>query len=237
MGKSRWFFSFSGVILLVGAIAIATLGINFGIDFESGTRITTPLEQAGERGRRARRRSRRSATATRRSRRSTTRSWATNVVQISVPQLDPSEVDEVEQALDDDFGVAADDFSASSIGPTFGEQIARTALIAVIASLLLISIYIGFRFEFKFAVPVLIALAHDLLITARRVRPVRPGGDDVDGRGAAHHHGLLALRHGHRVRPNTRERAAHAARDLLADRQPLDVRGVHPIAGHQLRAC
>ena len=36
----------------------------------------------------------------------------------------------------------------------------------MIASLLLISLYIGFRFEWKFAVPVLIALAHDLLITA-----------------------------------------------------------------------
>ena len=46
MGKSRWFFSFSGAILAVGAIAIASLGLNFGIDFESGTRITTPLEQA-----------------------------------------------------------------------------------------------------------------------------------------------------------------------------------------------
>ena len=75
-------------------------------------------------------------------------------------------MNEVEQALDEDYGVAVDDFSSTSIGPTFGEQIARTALIAVIASLLLISIYIGFRFEFKFAVPVLIALAHDLLITS-----------------------------------------------------------------------
>ena len=54
----------------------------------------------------------------------------------------------------------------SSIGPTFGAQIARTAVIAIIASLLLISIYIGLRFESKFAVPVLIALVHDLLITA-----------------------------------------------------------------------
>jgi SecD/SecF fusion protein len=72
----------------------------------------------------------------------------------------------VERALDGRFGVARENFSASSIGPTFGQEIARTALIAVIASLILISIYIGLRFEFKFAVPVLIALAHDLLITA-----------------------------------------------------------------------
>jgi SecD/SecF fusion protein len=88
-----------------------------------------------------------------------------NVRQISVPELEPAQVDDVRQTLDEEFGVNAGDFSSSSIGPTFGEQIARTALLAVIASLILIAIYIGFRFEFKFAVPVLIALAHDLLIT------------------------------------------------------------------------
>ncbi|HZG49743.1 MAG TPA: protein translocase subunit SecD, partial [Thermoleophilaceae bacterium] len=165
MGKSRWFFSASGVILAIGALAIAGLGINFGIDFESGTRITTPLEQR----------------ASVDDVRSTLEplgygdakiqavedpELGDNVVQIAVSQLDPAEVTEVEQALDADFGVAGDEFSAQSIGPTFGEQIARTAVLAVFASLLLISLYIGFRFEFKFAVPVLIALAHDLLITA-----------------------------------------------------------------------
>jgi SecD/SecF fusion protein len=165
MGNSRWFFSFSGVILAVGAIAIASLGINFGIDFESGTRITAPLQQA----------------ASVDEVRSTLEplgyedaevqavddpELGDNVVQVEVAQLDPGEVDEVEQALDADYGVASADFSAQSVGPTFGEQIARTAVLAVIASLLLISLYIGFRFEWKFAVPVLIALGHDLLITA-----------------------------------------------------------------------
>ena len=89
-----------------------------------------------------------------------------HVVQIATGTLQPPKVQQVQQALDDRFGVRVGNFSSSSIGPTFGEQIARTALIAVIASLLLISLYIGFRFEWKFAVPVLIALAHDLLITA-----------------------------------------------------------------------
>ncbi len=45
MGASKWFFSASGVILLVCALAIGGKGLNFGIDFESGTRITTALEQ------------------------------------------------------------------------------------------------------------------------------------------------------------------------------------------------
>ena len=165
MGNARWFFSFSGAILAVGAIAIATLGLNFGIDFESGTRMTTPLERPA------------SVDDVRQTleplgygdakiQEVDDPELGDNVVQIAVPQLDPAQVNEVEQALDADFGVAGDEFSATSVGPTFGEQIARTATLAVIASLLLISLYIGFRFEFKFAIPVLIALAHDLLITA-----------------------------------------------------------------------
>ncbi len=43
---------------------------------------------------------------------------------------------------------------------------ANSAIIAIIASLLVISAYIALRFEWKYAVPVLIALMHDLLITA-----------------------------------------------------------------------
>ena len=165
MGNSRWFFSFSGVILVIGALAIAGLGINFGIDFESGTRITAPLQKAA------------TVDQVRNTLSPLGYSDASiqsvqdpelgdHVVQIEVRQLEPNEVQKVERALDDDYGVAVADFSANSVGPTFGQQIARTAVIAVIASLLLISIYIGFRFEWKFAVPVLIALAHDLLITA-----------------------------------------------------------------------
>ena len=44
MGNSRWFFTLSGTILLVGAIAIGGRGINFGIDFVSGTQITVSLK-------------------------------------------------------------------------------------------------------------------------------------------------------------------------------------------------
>jgi SecD/SecF fusion protein len=52
------------------------------------------------------------------------------------------------------------------VGAVFGKTIIKSAVIAILASLLLISIYVALRFEWKFAVPVLIALAHDLLITA-----------------------------------------------------------------------
>ena len=53
-----------------------------------------------------------------------------------------------------------------SIGPSFGETVANSAVLAVIVSLLVISIFITLRFEWKIAVPVLIALMHDILIVA-----------------------------------------------------------------------
>ena len=165
MGNARWFFSLSGAILAVGAIAISTLGINFGIDFESGTRITAPLQRAA------------SVDQVRNTlsplgygdaeiQEVKDPELGQHVVQIQVSQLEPAQVTKVQNALNDDYGVATKDFVSNSVGPTFGAQIARTAVIAVVASLLLIAVYIGFRFEWKFAVPVMIALAHDLLITA-----------------------------------------------------------------------
>ena len=164
MGASKWFFSVSGVILLVGALAIAGKGINFGIDFESGTRITAPLARSA------------SVEDVRNALDSQGLGDAKiqtvdnpelgkNVVQISTDTLAPKDVGEVNSALDDRFGLA-DDPNVESIGPTFGESVANSALIAIIASLLVISIYIALRFEWKYAVPVLIALMHDILITA-----------------------------------------------------------------------
>ena len=164
MGASKWFFSMSGVILLVGALAIAGKGLNFGIDFESGTRITAPLTRSasvedvrnalGSQG-----------LGDAKIQTVDNPELGKNVVQISTDTLAPKDVGEVNKTLDDRFGLA-DDPNVESIGPTFGESVANSALIAIIASLLVISIYIALRFEWKYAVPVLIALMHDILITA-----------------------------------------------------------------------
>jgi SecD/SecF fusion protein len=51
------------------------------------------------------------------------------------------------------------------VSSSFSSQIARAAILAVIVSLLLIAGYIWLRFDWKYAVPVLVALAHDIVIT------------------------------------------------------------------------
>jgi SecD/SecF fusion protein len=86
-----------------------------------------------------------------------------NLVQISSGS-GPDKIADAQNAIEQEFGFA-DDPTTESIGPTFGQTVARSALIAIIASLTVISVYIALRFEWKVAVPVLIALMHDVLIT------------------------------------------------------------------------
>jgi SecD/SecF fusion protein len=163
MGASRWFFTLSGVILLVGALAIGGKGLNLGIDFKSGTRIQTAFVKPVSEGQVASAMSS-AGYGNAKVQRITNKSVGGTGYQISTKTLRPATVQQVRTALEGKFGVR--NFSSTSIGPTFGKTIAHSAIIAIIASLLVISAYIALRFEWKYAVPVLIALMHDLLITA-----------------------------------------------------------------------
>jgi SecD/SecF fusion protein len=165
MGASRYFFTMSGVILLVGALAVGGRGLNLGIDFTSGTRITTSLQQPATI---AQVRSVMSANGAINPvvQKITNKGLGPHVFQISSKELRPGRVGAVKTALESRFGIRNNDFDSSSVGPTFGRTIANSAIIAIIASLLVISAYVALRFEWKFAVPVLIALMHDILITS-----------------------------------------------------------------------
>jgi SecD/SecF fusion protein len=165
MGKAKWFFSMSGTILLIGALAIAGKGINFGIDFDGGTRITASLQKP----------------ATVEQVRNTlsplglgpgaqiqtlsNKELGPHVVQISTKQLGPARIDQAEALLRQAYGFRGEP-NEDSIGPSFGKTVERSATLAIIVSLIVISIYIALRFEWKFAVPVLIALMHDILIVS-----------------------------------------------------------------------
>jgi SecD/SecF fusion protein len=164
MGSSRWFFTLSGTILLIGALAIGGKGINFGIDFKSGTRIQTSFERPVTESQI------RSALASdgfagAQVQKFTSKGIGGTGYQISLKKLTPERLARVRGDLESKLGARRDTFSANSIGPTFGSTVANEAIIAIFASLLVISVYIAWRFEWKYAVPVLIALMHDLLIT------------------------------------------------------------------------
>jgi SecD/SecF fusion protein len=166
MGASRYFFSLSGCILLIGALAIGGRGLNLGIDFTSGTQARVGLvkpatqqqvlsfvQSIGAHNASVQKISGKSVGA--------------NTFQIDFNKYKGTR-DSFVSALQSRFGVQQNgaDINYTSVGPTFGATVAHSAIVAIIASLIVISLYIALRFEWKFAVPVLIALMHDLLITS-----------------------------------------------------------------------
>ena len=164
MGASKWFFSLSGAILLVGALAVGINGLNLGIDFTSGTRLVAELPtQATEQ-------QVRDTIAPLGFGKAKIQKLSGNefkgqaAFQISTDTVKADERASIEGALNKQFGNGT--YSFETIGPTFGKTVADSAIIAIIASLIVISAYIALRFEWRYAVPVLVALMHDLLITA-----------------------------------------------------------------------
>jgi len=164
MGASRYFFSMSGVILLVGAMAIGGKGLNLGIDFTSGTRITASLVKPATDSQ-VRSVVSAAGAPSPQVQRITNNALGPYVFQISAKQLQPNKLGQVRGALQSNFGLRSPP-DETSVGPTFGRTVANSAVVAIIASLIVISAYVALRFEWKFAIPVLIALMHDLLITS-----------------------------------------------------------------------
>ena len=165
---SRWFFSFSGALLLAGALSFAVAGFNFGIDFESGTRITVgldkpateaevkrTLEEGGIKG---------AAEATVTTIQS--QELGSNAFRIQGAEIEPEAATASQTVLEKAYGIVPGGFDNTTVGPTFGQQVATSAAWAVLLSLLVICGYVAVRFEPKYSVPVIIALIHDILITA-----------------------------------------------------------------------
>ncbi|MGA6946864.1 MAG: protein translocase subunit SecF, partial [Solirubrobacterales bacterium] len=153
----------SGVILLIGTTSFATKQLNLGIDFKGGSRITVGLQKS----------------ATVDDVRSVVESAGINDAEITKAhnkqlgtntfeidsKAQPEEVQGIQPALQSKYGIVPNGFNATTVGPTFGQQVARSAIEAIIFSLLVIFAYVAFRFEPKYAVPVIIAVIHDILIT------------------------------------------------------------------------
>lgn len=70
-------------------------------------------------------------------------------------------VKQIKEMLDNDFTFER----IESVGPQVGDELKLSGILASVFAMLAISLYIWFRFEWKFAVGALVGLFHDLLIT------------------------------------------------------------------------
>ncbi|MFY9487944.1 MAG: protein translocase subunit SecD [Solirubrobacterales bacterium] len=169
IGKSRWFFSVSGLILVIGSLAVAGSGLNLGIDFTGGSRVTVGLEKPANETQVREIFTTINAENSKIQRITGDPALGPNAFQISSEDIGPEDLATLRTGFEDEFGLRGTGgdarFEVQSVGPTFGSVVARSAIVAIIFSLIVIGAYVSLRFSPKFAVPILIALSHDILIT------------------------------------------------------------------------
>ncbi len=172
-GHKMWWFALSGVVILIGLGSLFVRGggnplqgLNYGLEFRSGTRITVELvkdadvaavravvakqdvgsaviqEAETEEGRRA--------------------------FQIQVEPLSTAQEQGLRDALQDRFGIAQGEagpaYASETVGPTFGRDVVTASWEAGLLALIVILIYVSLRFEWKFAIAAIAAEVHDVAV-------------------------------------------------------------------------
>ncbi len=164
VGRRNFWFAISAVVLLVGFVSLGIRGLNLGIDFEGGTQVSfkTPETMTVEEVRsEAERLGVGSAVVQGTGAESDGGYTAFRIQTESLASDDQTAFQRGIQTELDATSVGVKNVSAS-----FSDQILRRALLAIVVSLALIVAYIAIRFKgWRFAVPVLVALVHDIFIT------------------------------------------------------------------------
>ncbi len=62
-------------------------------------------------------------------------------------------------------GAKTTDVSISTVGPTWGGEVSRKALTALLVFFVVLALYLSIRFEFKMAMAALVAVMHDIVFT------------------------------------------------------------------------
>ena len=155
----RWFIvSAAALLLCLGSLAVRNL--NLGIDFTGGISITSPNPAGADIG------AVRTALG---AAGDTARIQLVDdgaVVRVQTESLDLEAERRMVLDLVAATGTEIELTDADSVGPTFGRQVTRRAVQALLVFLAVVVVFISIRFEWKMAVGAITALLHDLVITA-----------------------------------------------------------------------
>jgi len=161
-------FGFDGLLLLVTIVSLAWHGFNLGIDFKGGVLLEVKSAKVVDIG--------------------AVRSHIEGLnfsdfqiqyfgggacdtpvdscVLIRVQPHPGQNGDEAVTSIKDKLGPAYTFRNAQVIGPKVSEELFHDGVVATVLAILLISVYVAFRFEWQYGIGALIATGHDVLVTA-----------------------------------------------------------------------
>jgi len=156
---SKYFYTFSIILTIAGIISLAVAGLNYGVDFRSGSNVDVTLTKT------------------------LTEEQVKPVVDSLNIGKDPSiniggdgrmsirfetvltdtQENQLKQAFNKQLDSGAS-FEVNTVDPTIAKELERNALWAVLLASLGIIIYVTIRFEWRFAVASVVALLHDAFL-------------------------------------------------------------------------
>lgn len=166
IGKRKRWYIVSGLILLVCVLSMVFRGFTLGIDFEGGTQISLPnqapltvesVEDVVS-----------DALGFAPQQVQTAGTGAASTIQVRVAHLDQQQTNQVSEALADAFAptITLADVSSSDVSSTWGQEITRKMLIALVVFLVIVFVYIAVRFDREMSIAAMASLFFDLIVTA-----------------------------------------------------------------------
>ncbi len=161
--RKRWFM-FSVALLVISILSLLIRGLDGSVDFTGGTiveasntagvdigEVRDQLADIGQSGARVQLREQVDG--------------ATTII-VQTESLDAAGQDELVATVAEIAGISPDETNVNAVGPSFGAEITRRMIQALVIFLAVVALFISWRFEWKMALGALAALFHDLIITA-----------------------------------------------------------------------
>ncbi|WP_432511130.1 protein translocase subunit SecF [Kineococcus sp. SYSU DK001] len=159
VGRRKLWFLIAGALVLVSAVLLWKPGLTYGIEFEGGTefRVSGTSDQQAAR----------EAVEAVVSGSVPTVTTAGSGVRVQTETLTTQQLDAVSGELAQRLDVPRDNVTTSTVGPSWGSDVTRKALTGLVVFLVVVSIVMALYFRaWTMAVASLVALFHDLIITA-----------------------------------------------------------------------
>lgn len=157
VGKRKLWYVISLIIIAVAAFGLFGRGLNLGIEFEGGAKFNVPSTVSVEEARNI---VKAAGVQT-----SVIIAVGNERLEIQIPPLEQAEIESFTSKIATDFKVDPASITTQSVGPSWGADITRQALIGLGVFILLVILFLTVYFELRMAAAALVALLHDLLIT------------------------------------------------------------------------
>ncbi|WP_433478977.1 protein translocase subunit SecF [Spirillospora sp. CA-142024] len=158
VGRPKIWYSISGLLLAFSIAGLLVQGLNFGVEFKGGSVFTFKAPNA----------------SIEQVRGAVTDGGVHQVIvqkaggdwRATTESLTSAEVTKVKTSVSQELKIPADKVSTQVVGASWGGQIQKKAWQALLVFMILIIAYLSLAFEWRMALAAVVALVHDLVITA-----------------------------------------------------------------------